>query len=71
MDRKPLLNIKSLKEQVYEYLREQMHRGQILPATAFSRLCRNRIAFAIVFAIADIINVATIAFHRHPGECEK
>jgi DNA-binding GntR family transcriptional regulator len=34
MDRKPLLNIKSLKEQVYEYLREQMHRGQILPGSA-------------------------------------
>ena len=34
MDRKPLLNIKSLKEQVYEYLREQMHRGEILPGSA-------------------------------------
>jgi DNA-binding GntR family transcriptional regulator len=28
---KPLLNIKSLKEQVYEYLREAMRRGDLLP----------------------------------------
>ncbi len=34
MDRKPILNIKSLKEQVYEYLREQMRRGDILPGSA-------------------------------------
>ena len=34
MDRKPLLNVKSLKEQVYEYLREQMRRGAILPGSA-------------------------------------
>jgi DNA-binding GntR family transcriptional regulator len=34
MDRKPILNIKSLKEQVYEYLREQMRRGEILPGSA-------------------------------------
>ena len=31
MDKKPLLNIKSLKEQVYEYLREQMRKGHLLP----------------------------------------
>jgi DNA-binding GntR family transcriptional regulator len=31
MDIKPILNIKSLKEQVYEYLREQMRRGELLP----------------------------------------
>jgi DNA-binding GntR family transcriptional regulator len=30
----PLLNIKSLKEQVYEYLREQMRTGKILPGSA-------------------------------------
>jgi DNA-binding GntR family transcriptional regulator len=30
---KPLLNIKSLKEQVYEFLREAMHRGEILPGS--------------------------------------
>lgn len=30
MDHKPLLNIKSLKEQVYEYLREQMRKGELL-----------------------------------------
>lgn len=30
MDGKPILNVKSLKEQVYEYLREQMRRGEIL-----------------------------------------
>jgi len=35
MDGKPVLNIKSLKEQVYEYLREQMRRGEILPGSAF------------------------------------
>jgi DNA-binding GntR family transcriptional regulator len=34
MDRKPILNVKSLKEQVYEYLREQMRRGVILPGSA-------------------------------------
>ena len=34
MDRKPLLNVKSLKEQVYEYLREQMRHGGILPGSA-------------------------------------
>src|SRR5512136_3202318 len=33
MDRKPILNIKSLKEQVYEYLREQMRHGHILPGS--------------------------------------
>ena len=31
MDGKPILNIKSLKEQVYEFLREQMRGGAILP----------------------------------------
>ncbi len=34
MNPKPLLNFKSLKEQVYEYLREQMRRGEILPGSA-------------------------------------
>lgn len=34
MDGKPILNIKSLKEQVYEYLREQMRTGEILPGSA-------------------------------------
>jgi DNA-binding GntR family transcriptional regulator len=34
MDGKPVLNIKSLKEQVYEYLRERMRRGEILPGSA-------------------------------------
>lgn len=33
-DGKPILNVKSLKEQVYEYLRDQLHRGQILPGSA-------------------------------------
>lgn len=34
MDReKPLLNVKSLKEQVYDFLREQMRRGEILPGS--------------------------------------
>jgi DNA-binding GntR family transcriptional regulator len=33
MKRNPLLNIKSLKEQVYEYLREQLRRGEILPGS--------------------------------------
>ncbi|MDP2915963.1 MAG: GntR family transcriptional regulator, partial [Candidatus Aminicenantes bacterium] len=33
MDKKPLLNIKSLKEQVYEYLREQMRNGHLLPGS--------------------------------------
>jgi DNA-binding GntR family transcriptional regulator len=34
VDEKPLLNTKSLKEQVYDYLREQMRRGEILPGSA-------------------------------------
>jgi len=34
MHGKPILNIKSLKEQVYEYLREQMRRGEIMPGSA-------------------------------------
>jgi DNA-binding GntR family transcriptional regulator len=33
MDNKPLLNIKSLKEQVYEYLREALRGGDILPGS--------------------------------------
>ena len=33
-DPKPLLNIKSLKEQVYEYLREQMRTGGLRPGSA-------------------------------------
>jgi DNA-binding GntR family transcriptional regulator len=34
MDRKPLLTVKSLKEQVYEYLREQMRSGELRPGMA-------------------------------------
>jgi DNA-binding GntR family transcriptional regulator len=33
MNEKPILNVKSLKEQVYEYLREQMRTGEILPGS--------------------------------------
>jgi DNA-binding GntR family transcriptional regulator len=33
MKTKPLINIKSLKEQVYDYLREQMRRGEMLPGS--------------------------------------
>jgi DNA-binding GntR family transcriptional regulator len=33
MDGRPILNIKSLKEQVYEYLREQMRTGEIRPGS--------------------------------------
>jgi DNA-binding GntR family transcriptional regulator len=33
-DSKPILNIKSLKEQVYEHLREQMRTGGLRPGTA-------------------------------------
>jgi DNA-binding GntR family transcriptional regulator len=33
MDGKPVLNIKSLKEQVYEHLREQMRTGEIRPGS--------------------------------------
>jgi DNA-binding GntR family transcriptional regulator len=34
VDAKPLLNTKSLKEQVYDFLREQMERGALLPGSA-------------------------------------
>jgi DNA-binding GntR family transcriptional regulator len=33
VENSPLINIKSLKEQVYEYLREQMRSGSILPGS--------------------------------------
>jgi DNA-binding GntR family transcriptional regulator len=33
---KPILNIKSLKEQVYDYLRERLRTGDILPGTAIN-----------------------------------
>lgn len=33
MNDKPVLNVKSLKEQVYDFLREQMRRGEILPGS--------------------------------------
>ncbi|MDD8031025.1 MAG: GntR family transcriptional regulator [Acidobacteriota bacterium] len=33
MNEKPVLNVKSLKEQVYDFLREQMRRGEILPGS--------------------------------------
>ena len=33
MDKRPLLNVKSLKEQVYEYLREQMRTGVLRPGS--------------------------------------
>ena len=34
--RRPLLNIKSLKGQVYDYLRDQLRRGAILPGSAIN-----------------------------------
>ncbi len=34
MKRKSVLNVKSLKEQVYDYLREQMRKGRIQPGSA-------------------------------------
>ncbi len=34
MENKPILNVKSLKEQVYVYLREQMRSGEIMPGSA-------------------------------------
>ncbi|MFZ2054160.1 MAG: GntR family transcriptional regulator [Candidatus Aminicenantales bacterium] len=36
MSEKPLINIKSLKEQVYEYLREQLRTGKILPRSVIN-----------------------------------
>ena len=33
---RPILNIKSLKEQVYDYLREQLRSGEILPGSAIN-----------------------------------
>jgi DNA-binding GntR family transcriptional regulator len=36
MPDKPLLTIKSLKEQVYEYLREQLRTGKILPGSGLN-----------------------------------
>lgn len=36
MPRKKVLNLKSLKEQVYDYLREQMERGEIRPGAVIN-----------------------------------
>jgi DNA-binding GntR family transcriptional regulator len=36
MEEKPLITIKSLKEQVYDYLREQLRSGKILPGSAIN-----------------------------------
>src|SRR4030067_923094 len=36
MVEKPILNIKSLKEQVYDYLREKLRSGEILPGSAIN-----------------------------------
>jgi DNA-binding GntR family transcriptional regulator len=36
MTEKPILNVKSLKEQVYDYLREQLRSGAILPGSAIN-----------------------------------
>ncbi len=36
MRRKSVLNLKSLKEQVYEYLRHQLGRGELLPGSAIN-----------------------------------
>jgi DNA-binding GntR family transcriptional regulator len=36
MEGRPILNLKSLKDQVYEYIREQMHRGEILPGSVIN-----------------------------------
>jgi DNA-binding GntR family transcriptional regulator len=33
---RPILNVKSLKEQVYDYLREQLRSGEILPGSAIN-----------------------------------
>ncbi len=42
MEKPPVLNIKSLKEQVYEYLREQMRRGEILPGSVIDMVETSR-----------------------------
>jgi len=34
--KKPLLDIRSLKTQVYEYLREEMHQGRLLPGSVIN-----------------------------------
>jgi len=34
--KKAILNIKSLKDQVYEYLREEMHKGRLLPGSVIN-----------------------------------
>ena len=34
--KKPLLNIRSLKDQVYEYIREEMHKGHLLPGSVIN-----------------------------------
>jgi DNA-binding GntR family transcriptional regulator len=36
MPERPILNVKSLKEQVYDYLRDQLRGGEILPGSAIN-----------------------------------
>lgn len=36
MPQKSIINVKSLKEQVYDYLREQLRRGEILPGSSIN-----------------------------------
>ena len=39
---------------------QQVHRGKLRPAPAFSRLCRNIVAGAIIIAVADVIHLAAV-----------
>ncbi len=36
MAKESILNLKSLKDQVYEYLREQLHKGKIKPGSVIN-----------------------------------
>jgi hypothetical protein len=43
-----------------------MHRGQLEAALAFSRLPRNKIASAVILAVADIVEPALVRRYDHP-----
>jgi len=51
--------------------REDMHLSQLRTALAFARLVGDKIAFAIVFAVADVVDLVLISRDKHANNREK
>ena len=51
--------------------REDMHLSQLRTALAFARFVGDKIAFAVVFAVADIINLALVGRYKHADNREQ